>query len=92
METKQGSKIKMEIEDEGRTTTWLPSSAVALVSSSRLIHLPRHLYLLLREASDFWEVAPSVVSEVVFHHHLPSSPANRKLNINMGDLEGSGNR
>ena len=73
----------MEIEDEGRTT-WLPSLAVALVSSSRLVRLPHRLYLLLREVSDFWEVDPEVASEVAFRHYPPSFPADRKPNVNMG--------
>ena len=83
MGTKQGLKKKVEIEEQGRTT-WLLFSAVALVSSSRLVHLPHRLYLLLREVSDFWEVAPWVASEVAFRRYPPSFPANRKLNVNMG--------
>jgi hypothetical protein len=82
MGTKQGSMKKVEIEELGRTTCLL-FSVVALVSSSRLIHLPRRLYLL-RKVSDFWEVAPWVASEVAFRRYPPSFPANRKLNVNMG--------
>jgi len=61
----------VEIEEQGRTTGLL-FSAVALVSSSRLVRLPRRLYLLLREVSDFWEVAPWVASEVAFRRYPPS--------------------
>ena len=67
----------MEIEDQDRTTELL-FSAVALVSSSRLVHLPHHLYLPSREVSDFWEVVPWVASEVALRrYHLVA--ANRKL-------------
>lgn len=76
MGTKERSKKRVEIEEQGRTT-WLLFSVVALVSSSRLVHLPRRLYLLLREVSDFWEVVPWVASEVAFRRYPPSFPANR---------------
>ena len=83
MGTKQGSKKKVEIEEQSKTTG-LFFSAVALVSSSRLVRLPRRLYLLLRKVSDFWEVAPWVASEVAFRRYPPSFPANRTLNVSMG--------
>lgn len=78
----------MEIEDQERTT-WLLFSAVALVSSSRLVHLPHRLHLLSREVSEFWEVAPWVASEVAFRRYPPSFPANRKLNVNKGFWRGA---
>ena len=75
----------MEIEEQGRTT-WLLFSAVALVSSSRLVHPPRRprRSYFLREVSGFWEVAPWVASEVAIRRYPPSFPANRKPNVNMG--------
>lgn len=85
MGTKEGSKKRVEIEEQGRTT-WLLFSVVAPVSSSRLVRLPRRLYLLLREVSDFWEVSPWVASEVAFRRYPPSFPANRKLKVNMGSV------
>ena len=75
MGTKQGSKKKVEIEEQGRTMR-LIFSAVALASSFPLFHLPRRLYLL-RKISEFWEVAPWVASEVALRRYPPSYPANR---------------